>query len=81
MLIPEVTESNKNEQSNKTIIAYFPQTWHKAMTGKTIPAAQIREVIYRVLTAIKTCWYQNYSSLSSSALSALSAVKKNPQKM
>lgn len=55
MLIPEVTESNKNEQSNKTIIAYFPQTWHKEMTGKTIPATQIWEVIDRVLTAIKTC--------------------------
>ena len=55
MLIPEVTESNETEQSKKTIIAYFPQTLHKAITGKTIPATQIWEVIDHVLTAIKTC--------------------------
>ena len=55
MLIPEVTESNETEQSKKTIIAYFPQAWHKEMTDQTIPATQIWEVIDHVLTAIKTC--------------------------
>jgi hypothetical protein len=55
VLIPEVTESNETEQSKKTIIAYLRQTWHKEMTGQTIPATQIWEVIDHVLTAIKTC--------------------------
>ncbi|MEZ2237410.1 hypothetical protein [Microcoleus sp.] len=45
VLIPEVTESNKEEQSKEAILADFRQAWHEAMTGKTIPVAQIWEGI------------------------------------
>lgn len=45
VLIPEVTEINEDEQSNESILADFRQAWHEAMTGKTIPAAQIWEGI------------------------------------
>ncbi|TAG91740.1 MAG: hypothetical protein EAZ09_16960 [Oscillatoriales cyanobacterium] len=45
VLIPEVTEINEEEQSKKAILADFRQAWHEAMTGKTIPVAQIWEGI------------------------------------
>ncbi|MEG3842735.1 hypothetical protein [Microcoleus sp. herbarium14] len=45
VLIPEVTESNETEQSQEAILADFRQAWHEAMTGKTIPVAQIWEGI------------------------------------
>ncbi|MGB3265011.1 MAG: hypothetical protein WBA89_13785 [Microcoleus sp.] len=45
VLIPEVTETNEDEQSNEVILADFRQAWHEAMTGKTIPLSQIWEGI------------------------------------
>lgn len=45
VLIPEVTESNETEESQEAILADFRQAWHEAMTGKTIPVAQIWEGI------------------------------------
>ncbi|MFM9265603.1 hypothetical protein [Tychonema sp. BBK16] len=45
VLIPEVTESNEDEQSKETILADFRQAWQEAMTGKTIPVSQIWEGI------------------------------------
>ena len=45
VLIPEVTEINEEDQSKETILADFRQAWHEAMTGKTIPVAQIWEGI------------------------------------
>jgi hypothetical protein len=45
VLIPEVTESNEDEQSKEEVLADFRQAWHEAMTGKTIPVAQIWEGI------------------------------------
>lgn len=45
VLIPEVTESNEDEQSKEEILADFRQAWHEAMTGKTIPVAKIWEGI------------------------------------
>lgn len=48
VLIPEVTEINEineEEQPKETILADFRQAWHEAMTGKTIPVAQIWEGI------------------------------------
>jgi hypothetical protein len=45
VLIPEVTEINEEEQSKEAILADFRQAWHEAMTGKTIPVAQIWDVI------------------------------------
>lgn len=48
VLIPEVTESNETEQSQEAILADFRQAWHEAMTGQTIPVAQIWERIDNV---------------------------------
>ena len=45
VLIPEVAEINEEEQPKETILADFRQAWHEAMTGKTIPVAQIWEGI------------------------------------
>jgi hypothetical protein len=45
VLVPEITESNEDEQSKEAILADFRQAWHEAMTGKTIPVAQIWEGI------------------------------------
>ncbi|MEZ2226552.1 hypothetical protein [Microcoleus sp.] len=45
VLIPEVTEINEEEQSKEAILADFRQAWQEAMTGKTIPVAQIWEGI------------------------------------
>ncbi len=41
VLIPEVTEINEDEPSHEAILADFSQAWHEAMTGETIPVAQI----------------------------------------
>ena len=43
VLVPEVTESNEDEQSKEAILADFRQAWHEAMTGQTIPVSQIWE--------------------------------------
>lgn len=45
VLIPEVAEINEEEQHKETILADFRQAWREAMTGKTIPVAQIWEGI------------------------------------
>ena len=45
VLIPEVTESNETEESQEAILADLRQAWHEAMTGQTIPVAQIWEGI------------------------------------
>lgn len=45
VLIPEVTEINEEEQPKETILADFRQAWREAMTGQTIPVAQIWEGI------------------------------------
>ncbi|WP_071187670.1 hypothetical protein [Trichormus sp. NMC-1] len=43
VLIPETTEINEDEQTKEVILEDFRQAWHEAMTGKTIPVAQLWE--------------------------------------
>lgn len=45
VLIPEPSEIDEKEQSKAEILQDFRQVWHEAMTGKTIPVAQIWEGI------------------------------------
>ncbi len=45
VLVPEVAESNEDEQSKEAILADLRQAWQEAMTGKTIPVSQIWEGI------------------------------------
>ncbi len=45
VLIPEPSEIDEKEQSKAEIMQDFRQAWHEAMTGKTIPVAQIWEGI------------------------------------
>ncbi|MGA9378701.1 MAG: hypothetical protein WBV73_08025 [Phormidium sp.] len=45
VLIPEAGEINENEQPKEEIIEDFRQAWHEAMTGQTIPVAQLWEGI------------------------------------
>jgi hypothetical protein len=41
VLIPEVTD--QDNISNAEVLADFKQAWHEAMTGQTIPVAQLWE--------------------------------------
>ncbi|MBW4618037.1 MAG: hypothetical protein KME17_01465 [Cyanosarcina radialis HA8281-LM2] len=45
VLIPEPSEIEEEEQSKAAILQDFRQAWHEAMTGQTIPVAQIWEGI------------------------------------
>jgi hypothetical protein len=42
VLIPELSE-NEEELSKEAILQDFRQSWHEAMTGQTIPVAQLWE--------------------------------------
>ncbi|WP_199331450.1 hypothetical protein [Aulosira sp. FACHB-615] len=44
VLIPE-EEEVLDEQSQAEVIADFRQAWHEAMTGQTIPVAQLWEFL------------------------------------
>ena len=43
VLIPEEGEINEDDRTKEEIIADFRQAWHEAMTGQTIPIAQVWE--------------------------------------
>ncbi|RCJ39077.1 hypothetical protein A6770_39115 [Nostoc minutum NIES-26] len=43
VLIPEAAETDELESSKKEIVEDFRQAWHEAMTGQTIPVAQLWE--------------------------------------
>lgn len=45
VLIPEAGEINEDDRSKEEILADFRQAWQEAMTGKTIPVAQLWEGI------------------------------------
>ncbi|BAZ16825.1 hypothetical protein NIES4071_87030 [Calothrix sp. NIES-4071] len=45
VLIPEITEIDKDDKTKEEILENFRQAWHEAMTGKTIPVSQIWEGI------------------------------------
>lgn len=45
VLIPEATEIDENEQPKEAILEDLRQAWHEAMTGQTIPVAQLWEGI------------------------------------
>ncbi|XWK89166.1 MAG: hypothetical protein U7127_03600 [Phormidium sp.] len=45
VLIPEAEEINENEQPKEEILADIRQAWQEAMTGQTIPVAQLWEGI------------------------------------
>ena len=45
VLIPEETEIDEDDKSKEAIIKDFRQAWHEAMTGQTIPVAQLWEGI------------------------------------
>ncbi|BAY23494.1 hypothetical protein NIES2100_32590 [Calothrix sp. NIES-2100] len=43
VLIPEAAEIDEDDQSKESILEDFRQAWHEAMTGQTIPVAQLWE--------------------------------------
>ncbi|WP_373526231.1 hypothetical protein [Nostoc sp.] len=43
VLIAEAAEIDEDEPSKEVILEDFRQAWHEAMTGKTIPVAQLWE--------------------------------------
>lgn len=45
VLIPEESEIEEKEQSKAELLQDFRQAWHEAMTGQTIPVAQLWEGI------------------------------------
>jgi hypothetical protein len=45
VLIPEEVEIDEDNKSKEEIIEDFRQAWHEAMTGQTIPVAQLWEGI------------------------------------
>lgn len=45
VLIPEPSELDEEEESKAEVLQNFQQAWHEAMTGKTIPIAQVWEGI------------------------------------
>jgi hypothetical protein len=45
VLIPESSEIDEEEGSKAEVIQNFQQAWHEAMTGQTIPIAQVWEGI------------------------------------
>lgn len=52
VLIPEITEIDKDDKTKEEILENFRQAWHEAMTGKTIPVSQIWEGIEDVWARI-----------------------------
>ncbi|MFB2935340.1 hypothetical protein ACE1B6_08670 [Aerosakkonemataceae cyanobacterium BLCC-F154] len=48
VLIPEAEEINEDDRYKEEIIADFRQAWQEAMTGQTIPVAQLWEGIDNV---------------------------------
>jgi hypothetical protein len=45
VLIPEESEIDEEDRSKTAILEDFRQAWHEAMTGQTIPVAQLWEGI------------------------------------
>jgi hypothetical protein len=45
VLIPEAAEIHEDDTSKEEILEDFRQAWHEAMTGQTIPIAQLWEGI------------------------------------
>jgi outer membrane protein W len=43
VLISEPSEIDEEEQSKASLLQDFRQAWHEAMTGQTIPVAQLWE--------------------------------------
>ncbi|KOP24161.1 hypothetical protein AMR41_22575 [Hapalosiphon sp. MRB220] len=43
VLIPEAAEIDEDDKSKEDILEDFRQAWHEAMTGQTIPVAQLWE--------------------------------------
>lgn len=43
VLIPEEAEIDENDKPKEEILEDFRQGWHEAMTGQTIPVAQLWE--------------------------------------
>jgi hypothetical protein len=43
VLIPEEAEIDENNQPKEAILEDLRQAWHEAMTGQTIPVAQLWE--------------------------------------
>ena len=41
VLIPEGSEIDEGDKPKEAILDNFRQAWHEAMTGKTIPVAQL----------------------------------------
>ncbi|MBO0348428.1 hypothetical protein J0895_04775 [Phormidium pseudopriestleyi FRX01] len=41
VLIPEPSEIDEEEESKAALLQNFQQAWHEAMTGETIPIAQV----------------------------------------
>ena len=48
VLIPEAGEITEDDQSKEEILTDFRQAWQEAMTGQTIPVAQLWEGIDNV---------------------------------
>ncbi|MGL5195071.1 MAG: type II toxin-antitoxin system RelN family antitoxin [Chroococcales cyanobacterium] len=45
VLIPESSEIEEEEESRAALLQNFQQAWHEAMSGQTIPIAQVWEGI------------------------------------
>ncbi|BAZ67565.1 hypothetical protein NIES4106_23200 [Fischerella sp. NIES-4106] len=43
VLIPEAAKIDEYDKSKESILEDFRQAWHEAMTGQTIPVAQLWE--------------------------------------
>ncbi|MCP6757593.1 MAG: hypothetical protein NHB32_02215 [Fischerella sp. CENA71] len=43
VLFPEAAEIDEDDKSKEDILEDFRQAWHEAMTGQTIPVAQLWE--------------------------------------
>jgi outer membrane protein W len=43
VLIPEAAEIDRDDQPKQAILEDLRQAWHEAMTGQTIPVAQLWE--------------------------------------
>jgi hypothetical protein len=43
VLIPEKAEIDEDDKPKEAILEDFRQAWHEAMTGQTIPVAQLWE--------------------------------------
>ncbi|WP_254566963.1 hypothetical protein [Oscillatoria sp. HE19RPO] len=41
VLIPELSEIDEEEESKAALLQNFQQAWHEAITGQTMPIAQL----------------------------------------